>query len=81
MAATDKQVKKWAAMARQIDFHYILTVLKPGRSGRKRYHATLCKDFDELHVKYHENKDFQTEIIRVDHDGSVERNLELHNIL
>jgi len=81
MAATDKMVTKWALLARQIDFHYILCVLKTGTTGKKRYRGILCKDFQEMHDKFHENSDKECEVIRVDHDGSVERNLDLHNLL
>jgi hypothetical protein len=81
MAATDKMITKWGLMARQIDFHYILCVLKTGKSGRKRYHGILCKDFQEMHDKYHENKDMECEVIRVGHDGSLERHMNLQNLL
>lgn len=81
MAATDKKVQKWALMARQIDYHYILCVLKVGISGRKRYHGILCKDFQEMHEKAHINSGNECEVIRVDHDGSVERHLNLQNLI
>lgn len=81
MAATDKRVQKWALMARQIDFHYILCVLKVGSTGRKRYHGILCKDFNELHDKFHENSDKESEVIRVNHDGTVDRYMDFHNLL
>lgn len=44
-----------------------------------------CKTFDELHSNYHKyhlvNDQRVEEVIRIENDGTVDRNLEIHNLL
>ena len=82
MAATRQEVDQWIKEARENDFHYIISVCDTYDWDD---YPVFCKTFDELHEKYHEysGKEMQkiNEVIRVNHDGTAEENLDLHNLL
>lgn len=78
MGATDKRVKEWAKIARENDNHYMIIVFNDATID---YTPIMCKDFQDMHDQYHKNVNDISEVIRVDHDGSVERDLKLQNLL
>ena len=74
-------VRKWAIVARKHDWHYIIKVTPKNGDDL----AVYCKDFDELHKMWHQLNDSSflkpVDIIRVNHDGTYEEGLEIHNLL
>ena len=77
MRAPDEQIQGWAIQARKKDFHYILSIFIEGTG----FYPIYCPTFNDMHDLYHINVDKDPEIIRVDHDGSVERHLAIKNLL
>ena len=77
-----RDIDDWIFKAHQGNKDYILVVTDINRVVK---YPLYCEDFQRMHERYHEthgvNGAIVEQIIRVDHDGTAEENLELHNLL
>lgn len=76
-----RKIDDWIFTARNANKDYILIVAV---NDTEFDYPIYCGDFQELHNMYHEshnNNLIIRQIIRINHDGTAEENLQLHNLL
>ncbi len=79
-----RKIDDWIFKAREDNMDYILVAGVRNESSDNDY-PVYCRYFQDMHDKYHElHQDIGTvvrQIIRINHDGTTEENLQLHNLL
>jgi hypothetical protein len=82
--APHRDIDDWIFKAHQGDYDYIIVAGLRNRPDSVNY-PIYCKDFQSMHDSYHEyHKELGAvvrQIIRINHDGTAEENLQLHNLL
>lgn len=78
-----RKIDDWIFNARKDNKDYII-VAKIIKELSDSEYPIYCQDFQEMHTKYHECYEdglIVSQIIRINHDGTAEENLQLHNLL
>jgi hypothetical protein len=79
-----RKIDDWIFKAREDKKDYIIVA---GVRNEPSYvdYPIYCQDFQEMHDKYHDVHlqigAVIRQIIRINHDGTAEENLQLHNLL
>ena len=79
-----RKIDDWIFKAREDNKDYILVIGVRNESSDNDY-PIYCEHFQDMHNKYHEVHQnigaIVRQIIRINHDGTAEENLQLHNLL